>query len=296
VRAGRPGTVPVTTAAGNTVHYRQSGDGPGPVIVLENGLAATGEYWEWIVDALAEHHTVVTYERAGYGPSTYSGTGEFTLDHAAADLADVVRHVAGSRPVVLVGHSVGGYLALRAAERLGDQLAGIGLLDSSHPAELRRSSRQGTGAHSMTAAMDTIPVSLRLGLGALLPAPAWIDRLPEHVRSLATAHFRDHGVWTAGRREWAATRREFTAETDLPRIDVPVLVVTAGETARQDPIQATLHDELAAAAPTARRHTVERAGHFDLLADQRSAATVADLVADFVTGIRTTERVVLDAS
>ena len=301
VRAGRPDELRCTTTSGNTLSYRRLGPATGPVLVLENGLAATAEYWEWIADGLARRHSVVTYQRAGYGASTYAGTGEFTLDDAVADLVDLVRTVAGDRPVVLLGHSLGGYLVSRAGERLGGQVVGIGLLDTSHPHELRRSVRQGTGRHMLTTAMNAIPISLRMGLGPLLDAPAWSHQLPEHVRSLAVAHFRDPNVWTTGQREWQATQREFLADdTRLPEITVPALVVTAGQTARQDPVQQTLHDEIAAAAPRSVRRTVEHAGHFELLSDQRAAGLVAEWVHDFVDTLAPTpaangRRVTVDA-
>jgi hypothetical protein len=67
------------------------------------------------------------------------------------------------------------------------------------------------------------------------------------------------------------------------------LVVTAGQTARQDPVQQMLHDEIAAAVPRSVRRTVEHAGHFELLSDQWAAGQVADWVHEFVDTLGTTQ-------
>jgi predicted alpha/beta-fold hydrolase len=122
----------LTTRSGNVLAYRRLGpDGADmPTIVLESGLIATAEHWEWIARELADRFPIVTYNRAGYGPSAYRARRPYTLDVAVGDLADLVRHVGGARPVVLVGHSLGGWLALRTADAAPEHVAAVGLLDS----------------------------------------------------------------------------------------------------------------------------------------------------------------------
>ncbi|WP_194821448.1 alpha/beta fold hydrolase [Micromonospora sp. S-DT3-3-22] len=297
IERGRGDERTVTTAAGNVLSYRYAGNplsggaearsggsgGDGPVVVLESGMAATAEHWERIAGPLGDRFTTVTYQRAGYGASRYRGTGEYRFETMVDDLVELTRHVAGDRPVVLVGHSLGGYLALLAAEQLGGQVRGVALVDSSHPAELRRSLRQAEGGRALTSTLAIMPGSLRAGFGSLLPRAPWIDRLPESVRPLALAQYRDPELWAAARREWRVVQERFEDEsTGLPRIDVPLVVVTAGRTARADAVQADLHDEFAAAAPRAQRHLIADADHDEILTDADRSAEVVTILTAFV--------------
>ncbi|MCU7820141.1 alpha/beta fold hydrolase [Kitasatospora sp. DSM 101779] len=295
VLRGRGDELMVTTSAGNTLAYRwtapPSGAGttgePRPVVILENGLGSSEAHWEHIVQALSARHHVVTYQRAGYGRSTYRGQPQdFDLDAAVEDLVDLVKQTAGDRPVVLVGHSLGGYLVTRAAERLPGHIAGVCLVDSSHPDELRRSPRQAQGGSHLTSFFGQVSVSLALGLGVLLKEPDWARQLPGRARSQAIAEYRDRRLWTAARREWRATQEHFDSfDGTLPRMDVPLLVLTADRTAVQDPELRRMHAELAERSPRSRHTVLEDSDHNGLLSGENQAGRVAMLLDAFITDL-----------
>ncbi|MFE1775870.1 alpha/beta fold hydrolase [Streptomyces sp. NPDC059008] len=283
------------TGAGNLLAYRFTeprGEAPlpgapgPPALVFEPGMVSTAAHWSWWRRAFQEEYAVLSYDRAGYGRSSRRDRRDFTLASAVADLADLVRGVCGDRQVILVGHSLGGYLALRALEPLAGQVTGVVLLDPSHPEELRRSAAQARGAESLQAQLAMLPLSVRLGLGWMLPTPSWLSRLPEDERPIAGDQYRDRKMWAAAVREWRATYREFRGGAVLPPLTVPVALVAAHATHRQDPAHAALHTEIVAAAPDGALLLIDGVEHDELLLSESACAETAQFVRRFVTRCR----------
>ncbi|GAA1908163.1 hypothetical protein GCM10009716_17640 [Streptomyces sodiiphilus] len=286
-----PGSQWVTTRHGNRLSYdiRLTRHRDTPVIVFVTGLTATPEHFGWITDKLIEESScdILTYSRAGYGPSGYRGERPFTLQEAVDDLVDLIAAaVPEGRRVVLAGHSLGGELSRRAAAALGDRLGGIVYLDSSHPAELQRSQQQSETAQKLQAGLNMFVGSLRAGLGALLTRPEWVENLPANYRDRAFAQYADPRMWKAGIREWKATEREFRAfEGDLPPVDAHALVISAQRTVDRDPEQLLMHKELADShrGPGRIVHTavIEGADHDTILTKARLATEVGRRILDF---------------
>ncbi|PRY46664.1 alpha/beta fold hydrolase [Umezawaea tangerina] len=87
-----------------TVHVRRGGP-DGPALVLLHGLGATGDVWRAVADAWPGRWVVP--DLPGHGRS--APLPEYTYDSLATALAPVVPT---DRPVVVLGHSLGGVLAL----------------------------------------------------------------------------------------------------------------------------------------------------------------------------------------
>jgi 3-oxoadipate enol-lactonase len=86
--------------------------GTGPTVVFVPGYPLTHEMWERQVKPLARTHHVVTLDLPGYGTALGRPVPE-TLDGFAASVAAALHGEAERSPVVLVGHSFGGYVALQ---------------------------------------------------------------------------------------------------------------------------------------------------------------------------------------
>jgi pimeloyl-ACP methyl ester carboxylesterase len=249
-------------------------------------MVSTAEHWHWVQRSLTEDFPTLTYSRAGYGRSEFRSREPFTLESAVLDLEELVRHVCRDRPVILVGHSLGGYLALKSAESMRDLVRGLVLMDPSHPGELLRSPAQAKGAEQITFNLVLMPQSTRLGLGGLLPRPPWLRLLPEDLQDLCLDQYRDGRLWAAAKREWRATQREFlNHDGNLPKIDAPVRLLAADRTHLTDKNVPGLHGEIVAAAPRGDMQVIEGAKHDELLLNKLLASQVVDLIRDFARGL-----------
>ncbi|MDG9703533.1 alpha/beta fold hydrolase [Streptomyces sp. DH37] len=292
VMAGWPMSRTVTTRCGNVLEYDVGGKdlADRPVLVFNHGLASTSEHFAWIVERLAFDlgQPVVTYARAGYGPSRRVRNAPYTLRESVDDLEDLIRQaLPDGRRVVLVGHSLGAELNRRTVERLGDRVAGVVYLDPTHPGQLVRSSRQRKGSELFTESLKDMARWTRLGTGALMSRPRWVQDLPYPYREKVFALYTDSRLWTAAAREWEAVHGEFRDfDADLEPVPAPGLVVAAQVTVDIDPDQLLMYHDIARAHREAGRHgevtVVERAGHDTILSDARHARTAADLIAAFV--------------
>ncbi len=85
-------------------------------IVATHGLGDGASTWTPLTESLAlvaPQATVDAWDLAGHGSSPPPAGDVYRLEDALADLGAVVAR--GARPVVLMGHSLGGYLSLRYA-------------------------------------------------------------------------------------------------------------------------------------------------------------------------------------
>lgn len=93
--------------------------GSGPAVVFLHGIGSSAETWLGVAERLAESHTTVRFDLLGHGASPIlDDPAEYSRDRALEDIDDILATLDG--PAVLVGHSLGGYLALaHAATRPG---------------------------------------------------------------------------------------------------------------------------------------------------------------------------------
>ncbi|MFE2141646.1 alpha/beta fold hydrolase [Streptomyces sp. NPDC059456] len=280
----------LTTRHGNELQYEvlSPGDDRRPVLVFAAGMVSTSEHFAWITERLVQDtgHGVLTYARAGYAGSRHRDPGRHTLSRSVDDLVDLVNGaVAPGRQVILVGHSLGGEIARRAARQLGDRVHGVVYLDASHPDELNRSAQQSETATRLRTSLVQMTWYLRLGTGILMARPDWLESLPVAYRKKVFAQYADARMWEAGLREWEAVEADFRAHRgELATIDgAHGLVVSAQQTVDRDPDQLLMHRELAEAHRGGRTRTVvvEGAGHDTLLTVSRYAHQVADAITEF---------------
>ncbi|HET9862752.1 MAG TPA: alpha/beta hydrolase [Steroidobacteraceae bacterium] len=112
----------VVAPDGVHVQYHVYGSGE-PALVFIHGWSCDSNYWRAQVPAFKQHYTVVTVDLAGHG-GTDSNRTDWTIEHFGGDVAAAMAAVP-SRQIILVGHSMGGPVAIEAARKLGKRVIGI---------------------------------------------------------------------------------------------------------------------------------------------------------------------------
>jgi pimeloyl-ACP methyl ester carboxylesterase len=96
---------------GHRMTYRTAGEGP--VVLLIHGITGTSEQWNDVFPLLAERYTVVAPDLLGHGRSA-KPRGDYSLGAYAVGIRDLLIAI-GHRRVTVVGHSLGGGIALQFA-------------------------------------------------------------------------------------------------------------------------------------------------------------------------------------
>lgn len=123
-----PGTLHAIPTMFGTISYRTiTGDPNQPPLVLIHGWGRTGDSAWWTI-VWKTDRTMILVDLPGHGRSRLRGP--FSLDLAAESVIRVIKH-AELEDAVVVGHSMGGAIALLVGRKLGRQISHIGIIASS---------------------------------------------------------------------------------------------------------------------------------------------------------------------
>lgn len=109
------------------IAYKEAGEGF-PVLLL-HGFCGSSSYWDAIVPLLQTQCRLIVPDLPGHGQSGVPQT-PYPIEAFADDMVDFLRLLDIGKAVWL-GHSLGGYVTLAAAERYADQIAAYGLIHST---------------------------------------------------------------------------------------------------------------------------------------------------------------------
>jgi pimeloyl-ACP methyl ester carboxylesterase len=197
--------------------YLSCGGGPGPTVIFEAAIGGDHSLWP-IAERIRAKGYACVYDRPGNGDSSVPDQ-PMTARADVADLHQLLEVADIPRPVVMVGHSYGGLVAWMEAVEHPDEVAGVVLIDSSHPdqyirwdavmsADQREQLREGLADFpwvdfpaSLQEAADEFgslpPIPLTVITGANLDQSACDDGLPcEAMRT----------IWLELQDEYAALR------------------------------------------------------------------------------------------
>lgn len=104
----------------------------GPVVVFQSGLGDDHATWSAVLRQLPAGHEAVLPDRPGYGASP-ARTGARSACRIAEEQRALLRQAGLRPPYVLVGHSLGGLYQYVYARMYPQEVAGLVLLDPTHP-------------------------------------------------------------------------------------------------------------------------------------------------------------------
>ncbi len=123
------------TSARLALNWWSWGDPAAPLLMLVHGGRDHGRSWDDIAAAFADRHHVVAPDLRGHGRSGWSDGGAYQLEDFAYDLtrlADLLR-VDAARPMTLIGHSLGGGIAMRWAALFPDRVRRLVSIEGMGP-------------------------------------------------------------------------------------------------------------------------------------------------------------------
>lgn len=114
------------TLHGHPVSYYEAGSGP--VLLLVHGITSSADAWRSVLPALAKHFTVIAPDLLGHGGSA-KPRGDYSLGAYASGLRDLLAALGHERATV-VGHSLGGGIAMMLAYQFPERVERLGLISS----------------------------------------------------------------------------------------------------------------------------------------------------------------------
>jgi pimeloyl-ACP methyl ester carboxylesterase len=130
----------VTQVEGRAVEFELQGQGS-PSVVFESGLGDDWSPWSEVASSIATRTTCLSYSRAGYGQSATSKSPRRDQLTVAAELDELLQSLKVPPPYILVGHSLGGVYVQAYAAAYPRKVAGLVLVDPTHPDQLARAHR-----------------------------------------------------------------------------------------------------------------------------------------------------------
>ena len=286
-RAGTPVPLPAQAPTvehlpgpdGTTLHLEIYGPPEAPPLLVTHGWGVTSAQWYYLLQDVGARFRLVVWDLPGLGRSTRPAQSVYSLDMMARAL-DTILTFLGPRPVVLVGHSIGGMILLTLCrlfpDTLGRRVGGMVLAHTTYTNPIRT-----TAKHRLYTALQKPVLEPLLHLTIWLSPVLWLFNVLSYLNGSAhhsTARQSFAGTQTRQQVDFvtrcvrhtspAVLARgmlgmlRYDATAILPTIGVPVLIV-AGD---QD--TTTLPDASAfmqAAIPGAQLTTLAPAKHQGLL-------------------------------
>ncbi|WP_297830591.1 alpha/beta hydrolase [uncultured Rikenella sp.] len=243
-------------ADGTPVRYADAGKGT-QVVVLLHGYLESIEVWDDFAGELGREYRVIRVDLPGHGFSEWGGRDVIDIDYMADTVSAVLR-VAGVEKCTVVGHSMGGYVALALAANHPEQVEGLVLFHSSPNADTpEKAANRQREIELIEAGKKEMLARVNPGKGF---AEANLKRCSEAIEELSEQVMMTEDAAIAAVLRGMSRRRDRNDE--MRRFGIPELMIF-GRGDNYIPVVAA--EAMAAAQPQARVAWLERSGHMGFI-------------------------------
>ena len=260
----------------------------GTALLLLHGFDNDAHVWDGLAPLLAPYYRTLALDHRGHGKSGWDPEGRYDHETLSLDVEAVLDRLEIKR-AVLIGHSLGGRIAMRFARRNPERMAGLVIVDCGPELDARGVTRIQLDVRSTEPSFDSVEAFHRV-LAHRYPEahPATLERLAGHwLRQRPDGRFEPRtdpafmrGRGSSGGKARVAAEDETALLWDaLRRTPCPTLVVRGAASDILDPDTAERMCE--EALPDGRLVVIPRAGHSVML---DNPAAFQDAVCGFVLG------------
>lgn len=239
--------------------------GSGAPVVFVHAFPLNSAMWEPQVATLSTRCRTVTIDLRGFGASPPLD-GPYSMSHMASDVMGLIKHLVLDKPII-VGLSMGGYIALAFCSLFPEALAGLVLADTraDTDADEARERRLRSASWAETQGIDSLiedAIPVLLGERSRAANPGLIQQVRRIAKKTSPSGY-------ANAQRAMAERQDSTPF--LVNINCPVLVITGQDDVLTPP---SVGEEMSRRFPDSRFELIEGAGHLSNLErpDQFNAA------------------------
>lgn len=274
---------------GYRLHLYCVGEGI-PTVILDAAFPAQVSNWVWVQSMLSNHTQVCAYDRAGHGWSDPGPKPRDAVQHAH-ELHTLLTNAKVSGPFVLVGHSLGGLYVQMFADLYPDEVAGMVLIEGSHPDAWKRLGLlEGVGVDPNMLAVA--PTLARLGFFRLrlFPVPRADADLPVQQRAEEQTYFdsaKYFDTLLAVNTVFPLALEQVRQTHDLG--SRPLIIVIGGASDNTVGVARELQDELVQLSLNSVTRVIEGATHSGLVDQREHAVQTSAAILEVVEAARTGE-------
>jgi 3-oxoadipate enol-lactonase len=245
---------------GHHLHYVDEGPRDAPAVVFVHGFPLDLELWRGQLQACTTSFRTVAYDVMGHGSSDV-GDGQYSIEGHVNDLAGIMDHL-GIAQAAVAGLSMGGYITLRALERMPQRILAAVLCDTRSGADSTE------GKVKRFAGMEQVKKegsrAFADGFVRALFAPGSFQRVPAAVERIRSVISHTSPLSIAGTLLALAARTDTTPS--LASVKVPTLIVVGAEDTLTPPSESEVMHRL---IPGSILTILPDAGHLSNLENER---------------------------